>query len=445
MQVNAQQTDPCTLVLDITLDAEQVSRAFDGVYREFSRYANVPGFRPGKAPRAVLERYIDRERVRERTLEKLVGDSYAKALKELEEQNITPYRNPDIQPPDLEDKQPFTYKAVVPLEPQVTLGEYKGLTVEKPIFAVTDAMIDERIQRLRDDRARLERVTDRGVQAGDVLIADVQVAQEGEENPAPSRRQLIQTGNNIPGFDEAIMGMSAGEERTFTLTYPEDFTEEERRGKKATFTVKLHSISARKLPDLDGEFAKQAAGVETVEDLRIVLRERMEAELTRLSDQLAEQRVLQEIVNRATIHFPQVLVREEVEENLRQLANDLRQAGMTYQQFLEQSGKTAEEHQAQLAAQAEVRVRTLLVLHRIAVQENLQVTDEQIDAEFDRMLNEGRITEEQYDTYQPEAQRRLQVANALIQQQLHDFLFAHNTFTPVEQDLSPETENEVTV
>lgn len=442
MQVTAEQTDPSTLVLDITLDEEQVSRAFDSVYREFSRYANVPGFRPGKAPRAVVERYVDRERVRERALEKLVTDSYTKAI---EEQNITPYRNPDIQPPDLEDKKPFSYKAIVPLEPQVNLGEYTGLTVEKPIFNVTDAMIEERIQRLRDDRARLERVTERGVQEGDVLIADVQVVQEGEENPAPGRRQLIQTGHNIPGFDEAILGMSPGEERAFTLTYPEDFTEEERRGKQATFTVKLHSISARKLPELDGEFARQVAGVEAVEELRTTLRERMEAELSHLSDQLAEQRLLQEIVSRATIHFPQVLIREEVEENLRQLAGDLRQNGVTYQQYLDQIGKTSEEHQAQLAAQAEVRVRTLLALHRIAVLENLQITDAQIDAEFDRMLNEGRITEEQYDAYQPDTQRRLQVANALIQQQLHDFLFARNTLSPVEQDLSPETQNEVTV
>ncbi|HLV81323.1 MAG TPA: trigger factor [Chthonomonadaceae bacterium] len=441
MQVTAEKTDPCTLVLDISLDAEQVSRAFDNVYREFSRYANVPGFRPGKAPRAVLERYVDRERVRERTLEKLVTDTYAKAI---EEQKITPYRNPDIEPPDLEDKKPFSYKAVVPLEPQVTLGAYTGLNVEKPIFTVTDAMIDERIQRLRDDRARLERVTDRGVEAGDVLIADVQAIQEGEENPAPGRRQLIQTGNNIPGFDEAILGMAPGEERTFHLTYPEDFTEEERRGKPVTFTIKLHSISARKLPEMDGDFARQVAGVETVEDLRTALRERMEAELSRLSDQLAEQRLLQEIVNHATIHFPQVLVREEVEENLRQLAGDLRQNGITYQLYLEQIGKTPEEHQAQLAVQAEARVRTLLALHRIAVQEELQITEEQIDAEFDRMLNEGRITEEQYDTYQPDARRRLQVANALIQQQLHDFLFARNTLSPVEQDLTAEDQKEVT-
>src|SRR5690348_1427252 len=129
MQVTAEQTDPCTIVLDISLDEQQVARAFDSTYREFSRVVNVPGFRPGKAPRALLERYVDKERVRNRTAEKLISDSYPKAI---EEEGITPYRNPQIDPSDLEDNKPYSYKATVPLEPQVTLGEYTGLSVEKP-------------------------------------------------------------------------------------------------------------------------------------------------------------------------------------------------------------------------------------------------------------------------------------------------------------------------
>lgn len=432
MQVTAEQTDPCTIVLDIAVDEQQVARAFDSVYREFSRYANVPGFRPGKAPRAILERFVDSERVRERTLEKLITDTYFKAI---EEEGITPYRQPDIQPPDLEDKKPYSYKATVPLEPQVTLGEYTGLTVEKPVFTVTDAMVEERLQRLRDDRARLERVTDRGVEAGDVLIAENQVVLEGEEIPDPARRQLIQIGNNIPGFDAAVMGMTTGEERTFELTYPDDFDEEARRGKRATFTVKLSSISARKLPELNEEFARQVAGVETLEELRTVLRERIQEELTRLSDQIAEQRLLEEIIHRAQIFFPAVLVQEEVEDRLKQLSTDLRQNGITYAQYLAQIGRSAEDHQAQLGAQAQSQIRLLLALRQIAVQENLQAMDEAIEAEFDRLMNDGRITEDQYEDYRADPRRRLQLANALVQQQLHDYLFANNTLNEVEQEV----------
>lgn len=430
MQVTAEQTDPCTIVLDIVVDEQQVTRAFESSYREFGRYANVPGFRPGKAPRAIVERFVDAERVRQHTLEKIIRDSYFKAL---EAEGIQAFRDPRIDPTDLEDKKPYTYKATVPLEPQVTLGDYTGLTVEKPIFPVTEEMVDNRIQRLREDRARLDRVTDRGVQEGDILIAESQTVLEGEENPAPPRRQLIQMGNNVPGFDEAVLGMMPGEERTFELTYPEDFAEEEKRGKKATFTVKLSSISSKKLPELNEDFARQVAGVETVEALKQSLRERMEAEAGRMSNEIAEQRVIEKILENAEIHYPAVMAQEDVEQNLRQLGNDLRKNNVTYAQYLNQIGQNQDEHQAALLSQADLQIRSMLALRQIAQAEGLYPGDDMIDAQFDSLLNAGSIDEDQYEEFSADPRRRMQVANALIQQSLHAFLFANNTLVPVEQ------------
>ena len=301
-------------------------------------------------------------------------------------------------------------------------------------------MVTRRLEQMREDRARLERITDRGVQAGDVLIAENQVVMEGEEDPTPARRQLIQVGNNIPGFDDAVIGMMPGDERTFELTYPEDFDEEDKRGKKAAFTVKLASISAKRLPELNDDFAKQAADVETVDELRNTLRERMEAEYTRLSDQVAEQRLIEQIVTHSVVHFPAVLVREDVEDELRRLGAELNRTGLTYEQYLTQIGQTPESHQEQLRQQSEARVRTILVLRQIAEQEGLQAEEADIDAEFDRMLNEEQITEDQYEEFQFKTGRRLQVANALIQQRLHDFLFANNTITDVSSPADSEEE-----
>ncbi len=437
MQVTAEQTDPCAVTLDISLDEQQVTRTFDSTYREFGRHVSVPGFRPGKAPRAILERYVDKARVRERALEKLIADSYFKAI---EEQGITPFRQPDIEPTDLEDKKPYTFKAVIPLEPQVTLGAYTGLTVEKPIFPVNDAVIEDRITRLREDRARLDRVTDRGVEAGDVLIADSQTVLEGQEPEGEPRRQLIQTGNNIPGFDEAILGMTPGEERVFDLTYPDDYTEEDKRGKKAAFTVKVHSLSAKKMPALDDDFAQQIGGVETVDALRAAIRQRLEGEASQLSDQIAEQRLIEQILAASEIHFPAALVREEVQENLQGLAAELRQNRLTYPDYLQRIGKSPEAHQNELAEQAETQIRTLLALRDIARMENLQADESQIEAQFTQLMSEGRITEDQYEEYRGDQRRRLQVANALIQQKLHDFLFANNTLNEVEQALPAEGE-----
>ncbi len=437
MQVTAEHPDPCTVILDINVDEQQVTRAFETTYKEFGRYANVPGFRPGKAPRAIVERYVNTEKVRQQALEKIIRDSYFKAI---EGEGIAPYRDPRIEPTDLEDKKPFTYKATVPLEPQITLGEYTGLNVDKPIYTVTDDMIETRLSALREERARLERVADRGVEAGDILIVEQQTVVEGDEGePAPMRRQLIQTGNNIPGYDDAVMGLAIGDERTFELTYPDDYEEEARQGKKATFTVKLSSISAKKLPELNDDFAKTQGMGDTIEELRAGIRASIQGEADQYSEQVAEQRLFNKILETSTIYFPDVLVREEVEDELRRLSQELRQNNVGYGQYLQSmGGMSAEQHQNGLAGQAAQQIRTLLALREISVQEDLQATDAQVDAEYDRLLSEDVIDEDQYAEFKADARRRLQVANALIQKRLHDFLFANNTINAVEQAGMPD-------
>jgi trigger factor len=236
------------------------------------------------------------------------------------------------------------------------------------------------------------------------------------------------------------MGMNVGEERTFTLTYPEDFDEEDKRGKNVTFTVRLSSISAKKMPELNDDFAKEIGNFETVDALRQALRDRLEAEVKQLSDQIAEQRIIQQILANSTVNFPSILIREEVQDELRRLLSELRQNGMTYDQYLEQVGKTAELHQTELAEQAAGRIQAILALREVSIQEGLQATEEEIDAEFDRLLNEDVITEDQYAEYKPDRRRRLQVANALVQQRLHDFLFANNTINEVVQETPPDPE-----
>ncbi len=437
MQVTSEQTNACTIVLDIAIDEQQVARTFDSVYKEFSKHVNVPGFRPGKAPRPILEKYVNKDKVQERTLEKLITDSYFQAI---EEEGITPYRQPSIEPQPIVDKQPYSFKATVPLAPVVTLGTYTGITVEKPIFTITEDVIDNKIHEMREEKSRLERVTDRGVEPGDVLIAENHIVIEGEENNDTPRRQLIQVGNNVPGFDEAILGMTPDEERTFDLTYPEDYDEEDKRGKKATYTVKLSSISAKRLPELDDAFVKSVSDAKTVEELRELVKDSMKFQGARLSDQIAEQRIIEQIVNQGDIQFPDALVGDEVQDDFRRLGEELKHHEVDYQSFLAQKGLTAEQHLEAVRQQAEARVRTVLALQMIAETEGLQATNEEIDSEFDNLLNAGKITEDQYDEYKLNERRRIQVANAIVQQRLHDFLFANNTLVEVVQSAGPDPE-----
>lgn len=428
MQVTAEQPNPCTVVLDITVDEPQVSRAFDSSFREFSRYVNVPGFRPGKAPRSLVERYVDMERLRRHTLEKIVRDTFPKVL---EEKGITPYSEPDVEPTDLEDKKPYTYRLIVPLEPQVTVGQYTGLTVQKPIFAITEADVDKQIDQIRQERARLERVTDRGIAEGDVVIVEQQVVIAGEENAEPPRRQLIYLGQNVPGYDEQIIGLNPGDEKSFTLTFPDDFSEVERQGKEAVFNVKIGSISAKKLPELTDEFANEVARVESVELLRTAVHSQLLIQAERLSNEVTEQRLIEQILQTSTVHFPSTLVREELKSKLNALAEELNKNKTTYEAFLQRIGRTAEQHQQEIAMQAAEQIRALLVLRGIAINENLDADDDAVDAAIEALVASGQIAEESANEFLTDPQRRLQIANAVIQEKLHAFLFASNTITEV--------------
>ena len=229
--------------------------------------------------------------------------------------------------------------------------------------------------------------------------------------------------------------MTAGEERSFELTYPDDYEEEAKQGKKATFNVKLISISAKRLPELTDEFAKLVAGVETVDDLRSAIRTRLEADSSELSNQVTEQRLIQQIVDNSEVHFPEALVREEVEQQYRQLAAELQQRGMSYDQFLAQYETDA----ANARTEPDGRLPRLesAPFWRCVAWRNRKAcspTNEAVDEEFDRLLTEGKITEDQYEEFRADERRRYQVANALVQKNLHDYLFANNTINEVIQE-----------
>jgi trigger factor len=443
MLVEANQTDPCTIELNITVDEAQVTRTFESVLREFSRYVNVPGFRPGKAPRHLMERYVNMERVRERAMEKLIQDTYPKAV---EQEGIQPYRQASVQPADLEDKKPYTYKVLVPLEPQVVLGPYTGLTVERPVYTVTDQMISGRIDRFREQKARMENVTDRGLEKGDIAIVENQITIGGQVVADSSRRTLLTVDGAFPQLDDAVLGMMPGDERTFEVTYPDDYVEQERRGQTATYVLKVIRISAKRLPQLSDELAVEIArennlkGVEGVDGLKAALRTRMEEELKNFSDQIAEQRLIEKILDGSDIYFPEALPREEVENEINRIDAHLRARNMSWDSYLKNIGQTAEEFQNEKFAEASSRIRIVLALRELSIEEGLQATDAEVEAEFQRLLESGTLTEDQYEEFRADVNRRIQVANALIQQRLHDFLFANNTFTEVEESVEPSLE-----
>jgi trigger factor len=426
MQVTTEKVGPCTIAMDIHIEAEQVSRAFDRAYREFGRFTNVPGFRPGKAPRKILERFINPERLRQRVIELIANPAFREAV---QQESITPLREPEVEFADLAEGQPWQFKATVAIAPQVTLCDYSaGIAVERPVFQVTEEDIQQQIEDLREEHARVKTVEGRGVQKGDFLIAEMTTRLAGSEKEAEPQRVFIRVGENIPGFDDAILGQKPDEERTFTLTYPQDYPEAERAGKEATFTLKVVSISERILPERTDEWVRSVTSYQTIDELREAKRQELQKAQQQFTDRIVRDRIIQQLIQRSTLEYPQVLVEEELDYLTERLGKQLAEDRISYRRYLQQNNLTEEQHQAQMREQAEANVRTRLVLQALAHKEGISVTDAEIDTEIERLLADHEGDMEQMRR-NPAFRER--VTHLIIQRKLEECLMQIARITDV--------------
>lgn len=380
MQVTKEPLDQCQVALTIEVEEDKVVHAVDRAYREYAKYVNVPGFRKGKAPMQFVRQRIPASDVRQRTAEILVEPAYAEALKE---HDITPYAQPTLELVQLElESKPFIFKAVVPLPPKVELGTYKGIEVEKPIYEVPESVLDGEIERRRERAADYPKV-DRAVQLGDLVIADISAEVEVRPTLAEPRPTMIEIGgDNIPGFDEQVVGMSVDDEKTFTLTYPAEYPEEDLQGEEADFTVKVKEVRAKQIPELSDELAKKVTEgrAETVDAWRAELRKDAESVMARRSEQEVENSLIEKISAVSSINYPPVLVDMEVEDDARSLKNQLDRAGITLEEYAARNATTSDVILANLRLEAEKRIKAGLLLGEVAEQEKLDVTEDDIAA-----------------------------------------------------------------
>jgi len=418
MQVTTEQVDPCKVELNIEVEADKVARTIDEVYGEFSQTTSVPGFRKGKAPRRILERYVSPESVRRMAVDSMVAHAYVEALNET---GIEPYAGPEVEIVQFDADKPFIFKVMVPLAPKIELGEYKGIEVKRPEVNITDEDVDAQLKYLQESNATARKVEDRGIQMGDVAVAEIASTVEGQDKGAP-RRSLIEVGSNVPGFDEKVVGLKPGEQRSFPVEYPKDFPEEELAGKTVDFDVNVESIRERQIPELNDEFAKTMGQFETLADLREDIRTRLTASAEKAADREVERKIVDEVVARSKVDFPDVLVDHDVSHDLADMQNRLDRQGMTLEQYLGQIGKTEEEFASELREQAVQGVRAGLVLGEISNAENVDVTDEEVDAEIERIAAESKATTESVETYIEARGGRPALKNSLLNRRILDFL-----------------------
>ena len=424
MQVTKEQIDPCKIALTISVEPERVEAAKEKAFGQFARNLQLPGFRKGKVPPHMARTYVDEGRVKQRAAEMLVEPAYAEAL---ETEQVEPFGAPELDSLDMQEDGSLVFKALVPLKPVVTLGPHKGLNVERRRLEVVDADVDRQIEELQRRSAEYEEVTDRIAQMGDIAVADLVAQIEGQETPelAEPRATFIEIGKNIPDFDNGLVGMAIGETKTIEALYPDDFTDEAMRGKRATFTVTLNGLRTRSLPELNDAFAeKQTAYPEanTLEALRTEIRTGLERAAQEMAENDLEGRLIQEIVSNSQISFPDVLLREQMAEDARDLTERLERENATLDQYLEAVGKTREQVEAEMAAGADRRIRNGLVLAEIAQAEGLTAEEADIEAEINERAERAHVSAAAVRAYVERQNQMESLQNRVLTKKVFQFL-----------------------
>ncbi|WP_138296675.1 MULTISPECIES: trigger factor [unclassified Clostridium] len=381
--------------LTIEVDAEQFEKGIVAAYRKMVKSMNIPGFRKGKAPRKVIEQFYGPAIFYEEAFKEVYPDAYEKAI---EDNDLQPVDYPEVDITDIgNDGVKFT--ATVQLKPTVTLGDYKGIKVERPEYTVTDEDVQAEVDRALERSARWIAVEDRPVQDGDRVTLDYAGTVDGvafEGGTAEGQTLNIGSGMFIPGFEEQMVGMNPGEEKDLNVKFPEEYQAKELAGKDAVFHVKLHDIKEKELPELDDEFAKDVSEFDTLDEYKADIRAKLEEQNKQRADAQYENTLIEKVAENATVEIPQVMIERQIDNMMREFEMRLMYQGLRLDDYFTITGSKAEDARAEFAKDADTRVKVQLVLEAIQEAEKIEATPEELDAEIAKMAEQANKPVEEY-------------------------------------------------
>lgn len=368
--------------LTIEVPAEELEKAIEGAFQKNKSKISIPGFRKGKAPRRMIEQMYGKSVFYEDAANALIPDAYDAALDECTEDIVS---SPKIEVTQIESGKPFIFTAEVALKPEVTLGKYKGVKVDKADTTVTDEDVDKAIAQEQEENARTISVTDRPVQKGDTVVLDFDGSVDGvpfEGGKGENYPLTIGSGQFIPGFEDALIGAALDTEVDVNVTFPEDYHQKDLAGKPAVFKCIVHEIKEKELPELDDEFASEVSEFDTMaeyrEDVKKKLAEKKEAEVK----DAKEEAVIQALIDDAKMEIPDAMLETQQRQMIDEFAQRLQAQGLTVQQYMQFSGLTATAMMDQVKESALSRIQSRLVLDAVATAENLEPTDEEYEEEL---------------------------------------------------------------
>ena len=383
MKVTKESSSPVEVILNVELDATDEDPFIDRSYRRTVGRLNIPGFRKGKAPRSIVESYVGRVALVQEALDFMIPETLNRAL---QDEEVQAFVEPRVEVTELE---PVSFKATVPLEPSVDLGDFYSIRLEKEPVEISDEEVDQVLERIRRDMAPWEPVA-RAVQFGDLLNLSVEGEMDGEVLINDQEIDYIPETTNVlpfPGFAEHLEGMEEGEHKDFTVTVPEEYPRAEYAGKDVAFKVDVLSIKEKALADLDDEFAKGVGeGFDDMEALRSHILERVTSEAEAQSNYAFQQQSMESLLESATISASDLLLEREIENMQEERERMLRNQRLDMDTYLAYVGKTEEEFHEELRPQAQDRLNRQLVVRQLAQAEELEVSDEEIQEEIETMV-----------------------------------------------------------
>ncbi|HBT46583.1 MAG TPA: trigger factor [Peptococcaceae bacterium] len=385
MKATVEKLEKNRVILEVEVEAPRLEQALDKAYKKLVRQVNIPGFRRGKAPRFILERYMGKEPLYSEAMDIVIPAAYREAV---EETKIEPIGHPEVEIVQAEEGQPLIFKATVEVKPEVRLGEYKGIPVERPGVKVTDEDVEAYLKGLQERFAQLKDVEEGSLQEGDTAIIDFQGQVEGRDYPGLKGESYpleIGSGTFLPGFEAQLVGVKVDEEREVKVTFPADYYREELAGKEAVFTVKVRGIKRKQLAPLDDEFAKDVSEWETLDELKEDIRQRLTEQRKQRAEAEVRRQVVERAVENAEVELPAVLVERRIAHLVNDMAWRLHGQGLSLEQLMERSGKTWEQLKEDMRPQAEKEVKTDLVLEAIAKAEGIEATQEDVEREIQKM------------------------------------------------------------
>ena len=416
MSLQVEKLEKNMAKLTIEVPASDLEKALQSAYKKQKNKISLPGFRKGKVPRQMIEKMYGAEIFFDDAANEIIPKAYADAYDECELEIVS---RPEINIVQIEKGKPFIFTAEVATKPEVTLGEYKGLEVDKVSTRVTQKEVEAKIEEEAEKNARTVTVEDRAVQDGDEVILDFEGFVDGEAfegGKGENYPLTIGSGSFIPGFEDQLVGAEAEKEVEVKVTFPEDYHAEELKGKEAVFKCTVHEIKAKELPEIDDEFAAEVSEFDTLDEYKADVKAKIKEQKATDGKRKQEDQAVEQAIKNASYEIPDAMVDTQISQMANDFAQRIQSQGLTMEQYYQFTGMTEEKMNEEFKPQAVKRIETRLVLEAIAKAENIEISDEKLDEEIAKMAEAYKMEADKLKEFMGDAEKKQMKEDMAVQE-----------------------------